>query len=448
MATVRLTDRRAKTIKAGGGTIAHGGVGGLALTPSKKEDCKGSWIVEYKDAITGKRCRDTLGHYPQMGIAEAGRVAAERKEQAAQGKSPRMLDAQSMAAEKQAAESTLETMCREYFQKCLERGVWRNQAEIKKRMRRLEIYVFPLLGSRPIRDVSAFEIVNCLQTPVREKKIGVRVRVSLKDSKGVWIDSPEVGNKILEFLNQVFQHAEALGMRDSNPIPAVRRGLGEVKDTRQKSERRYPSLPYSRLPAFVEAVLGDERLTDGKQILLIQILTAARTGAVRMMKWEDVDLVEGVWKLPARSELAKTESDRFFPLTPEVARLLTQRKMEAERIGEAAGLVFKNKRDGGAYSEMVVTAIMKAVAASGGIDLLKSDIVGKLAVPHGFRASFRTWATDRGFDDRWAETQLCHVFGNEVQQAYDRGSLVEQRRAMMAGWEAFVMSEIREAGDE
>ena len=97
---------------------------------------------------------------------------------------------------------------------------------------------------------------------------------------------------------------------------------------------------------------------------------------------------------------------------------------------------------------MVVTAIMKAVAASGGIDLLKSDIVGKLAVPHGFRASFRTWATDRGFDDRWAETQLCHVFGNEVQQAYDRGSLVEQRRAMMAGWEAFVMSEIREAGDE
>ena len=448
MATIRLTDRRAKTIKAGSGTIAHGGVGGLSLAPSKKEDGKGSWIVEYRDAVTGRRCRDTLGHYPQMSIAEAGRVAAERKEQAAQGKSPRMLDAQSMAAEKQAAENTLEMMCRAYFQKCLARGVWRNQAEIKKRMRRLEIYVFPLLGNRPIRDVSAFEIVNCLQTPVREKKIGVRVRVSLKDSKGVWIDSPEVGNKILEFLNQVFQHAEALGMRDNNPIPAVRRGLGEVKDTRQKSERRYPSMPYSRLPAFVEAVLGDERLTDGKQILLIQILTAARTGAVRMMKWEDVDLVEGVWKLPARSELAKTESDRFFPLTPEVARLLTQRKMEAERIGEAAGLVFKNKRDGGAYSEMVVTAIMKAVAASGGIDLLKSDIVGKLAVPHGFRASFRTWATDRGFDDRWAETQLCHVFGNEVQQAYDRGSLVEQRRAMMAGWEAFVMSEIREAGDE
>ena len=440
MPKIRLTDRKAKTIKAGTGSVAHGGVAGLSLVPSKKADGAGSWVLEYRDAVTGRRCRDTLGHFPQMSIAEAGGIATERRAIAAQGKSPRMRDAQLQAEERQAAENTLEAVCRDFFQGCLDRGVWRNKAEIEKRMRRLEIYVFPMLGSRPIRDVSAFELVTCLQTPVKAKTIGKRVQTTLKASKGVWLDSPEVGTKILGFLNQVFLHAEALGMRSNNPIPAVRQGLGEVVDTRQKSDRHYPSMPYQNVPAFVKKVLGRERLTDGQQMLLLQILMAARSGAIRMMQWRDVDLAAGVWKLPARSELAKTESDTFFPLTPKVRALLTQRWEAAEQYGGASGLVFQSKRTGKAYSDVALLAVMKTAAERYGREILVSDIAGKLAVPHGFRSSFRVWATENKADDRSAEMQLGHVVGDEVRQAYDRAVLLEQRRELMTRWEQYVFS--------
>ena len=116
MPKIRLTDRKAKTIKAGTGSVAHGGVAGLSLVPSKKADGAGSWVLEYRDAVTGRRCRDTLGHFPQMSIAEAGGIATERRAIAAQGKSPRMRDAQLQAEERQAAENTLEAVCRDFFQ--------------------------------------------------------------------------------------------------------------------------------------------------------------------------------------------------------------------------------------------------------------------------------------------------------------------------------------------
>lgn len=59
MPKIRLTDRKAKTIKAGTGSVAHGGVAGLSLVPSKKADGAGSWVLS-RDAVTGRRCRDTL----------------------------------------------------------------------------------------------------------------------------------------------------------------------------------------------------------------------------------------------------------------------------------------------------------------------------------------------------------------------------------------------------
>ncbi len=62
---------------------------------------------------------------------------------------------------------------------------------------------------------------------MKAKTIGKRVQTTLKASKGVWLDSPEVGTKILGFLNQVFLHAEALGMRSNNPFPLFGKDWGK-----------------------------------------------------------------------------------------------------------------------------------------------------------------------------------------------------------------------------
>ncbi len=52
-----------------------------------------------------------------------------------------------------------------------------------------------------------------------------------------------------------------------------------------------------------------------------------------------------------------------------------------------------------------------------------------MAVPHGFRATFRNWAADTTNSPRevW-EMALAHTLGSKVEAAYNRGGLLEKRR--------------------
>ena len=63
---------------------------------------------------------------------------------------------------------------------------------------------------------------------------------------------------------------------------------------------------------------------------------------------------------------------------------------------------------------------------------------GRTVVPHGFRSSFRDWATDHRADypDTMIEIALAHKVGNEAKRAYLRTKMVERRREMMAAWSA------------
>ena len=67
----------------------------------------------------------------------------------------------------------------------------------------------------------------------------------------------------------------------------------------------------------------------------------------------------------------------------------------------------------------------------------KKDGLG--CTPHGFRSSFKGWATA---DGRWSwesiELCLAHRVGNSVAQAYFRDNLLEQRRPIMDEWGEFV----------
>jgi integrase len=64
---------------------------------------------------------------------------------------------------------------------------------------------------------------------------------------------------------------------------------------------------------------------------------------------------------------------------------------------------------------------------------------GAAAIPHGLRTAFRVWVSDvSGYDADLGEVALWHKLGSKTQQAYDRGDMVEKRRAMMTEWGAFL----------
>ena len=58
---------------------------------------------------------------------------------------------------------------------------------------------------------------------------------------------------------------------------------------------------------------------------------------------------------------------------------------------------------------------------------------------HGFRTSFRMWAAEQtDYPREVAEAALAHQNPDRVEAAYQRGTLLPKRHAMMEDWSKFI----------
>lgn len=372
-----------------------------------------------------------------MSITEAGRIGAELKALARGGISPRKEKERKLEEARQAQKKTFEAVGRMFFEEKQKDGAWRNNDAVARNIRRMERFIYPLIGDKPIAELKAADIAAALKTPVQPLMRGQRIVKPLNQCRGVAFDSPGTAEKITAVIGQIFTYAEAMGLRDNgNPMKAVAVLLKKGRHV-QGVERHQPSLPFEHIPKFVKTLL-EEVGGDAKNALLVLLLIAARSGAVSCMKAEDVKIDKGYWRLPAFSELGKTSSDVLYPLTPRLKRLLAERKEKARGsyLFEGAGL------KGKPVSNTAINSVIRRMAETGRHnDWLVLDAAGALPVPHGFRATFRAWATTNGYEERLIERQLAHVFGR-VRRAYDREHLIKERLQMMMAWEDFCFSEV------
>jgi integrase len=63
-----------------------------------------------------------------------------------------------------------------------------------------------------------------------------------------------------------------------------------------------------------------------------------------------------------------------------------------------------------------------------------SSEAGRVATAHGFRSSFRDWASENGYARDLAERALAHTISDQAEAAYHRTDLIDQRRPMMEAW--------------
>ena len=71
---------------------------------------------------------------------------------------------------------------------------------------------------------------------------------------------------------------------------------------------------------------------------------------------------------------------------------------------------------------------------------IASTTPGKIATMHGFRSSFRDWASEQtNTAPDIVEAALAHVRGDATVQAYARSDLFDKRRELMGKWARFVM---------
>jgi integrase len=145
----------------------------------------------------------------------------------------------------------------------------------------------------------------------------------------------------------------------------------------------------------------------------------------------EVDLEARVWTIPASRMKAK-QAHRV-PLSARCIEILRSRYKDG-----CKGLVFQTRK-ATAYTDMAMTKLLRDAN-------VQSDTPGRIATAHGFRSSFRDWASEHSYPRDLAEKALAHTIKNQTEAAYHRTDLLEQRREMMDAWERHCLANQRSKG--
>ena len=209
--------------------------------------------------------------------------------------------------------------------------------------------------------------------------------------------------------------AVAQGFRADNPAgDMLSQALGRQADV----TRHMRALPHREVAAAIHTVQDSHAGPITKLAFAFLVLTAARSGELRLATWDEIDLEAEVWTISA--ERMKAQREHRVPLSGRALDILR----EAQTLADGSGWVFPSPT-GKPLSNMTLSKLLK--------DL------GIPAVPHGFRSSFRDWAQECTNAPRAVmEAALAHANPDKVEAAYARSDLFERRRVLMGQWAAYL----------
>ena len=201
------------------------------------------------------------------------------------------------------------------------------------------------------------------------------------------------------------------GYRPDNPAGDA---LGQALGRQRVVVQHMRALPHGEVADALATVRTCRAVVTTKDAFELLVLTAARSGEVRLATWDEMDLDAAVWTIPAARMKAKR--DHRVPLSGRALAILH----DARRRSDGSSLVFRSPR-GKPLSDMTLSKLIKEL--------------GIAAVLHGFRSSFRDWAAEQTNTPREVvEAALAHTVRNPTEAAYARSDLFERRRRLMDDW--------------
>ena len=389
-----LTNTKAKALKPNDAPLPDGTVVGLRLKPSIKAG-QGKWELRFTSPVLQKRRDMGLGKFPDISIAEARKRGAEAHQKIAVGLDPiAERERQRATIRSVGGPPTFEQAARKRFEEI--KPGFSDGKHVDQWINTLATYVFPHLGAQLVTDLKAKDFAAVL--------------------KPIWLDKPETARRVKQRCNSVMESAMAHDWIEVNVVASV----GALLPKQSSRPQHHAAMPWKKVPDFVEGLTMGASVALSRKALVFIILTAARSGEVRQMVWEEVDLQEGVWTIPANRMKARVLHS--VPLSKPALTLLG----DLRKDGAGQGIVFPS-RNGTSLSDTAISKHLKGLS-------LPSDRPGKSPTVHGFRTSFRNWASENSYSRDLAERALAHAIKNEVEAAYHRTDLLEQRAPMMQAW--------------
>ena len=390
--------------------------------PGRYSDGLGLWLQVTKSATGDEVTKAWLFRYMrhgrarQMGLGPLHTVSLKEARERAKAARQILLDGDDPLEIKRERrdQARTETAERILFKDAAQRFLdlheagWKNPKHRQQWQNTLKAYAYPTLGNRPIAAIDGSLITEALTS--------------------IWTKKPETARRVKQRIERVVQW-----VKDGMPLPLR---------TASKRVEHHPALPFAELPAFMAELR--ERESISARALEFTIINVARTEDTIGAKWKEIDLEAGVWTVSDGRH--KTGEDFEIPLSKRAIEILNSLPRE-----RGSSFVFPGGKAKAPLSSAAMSEFLKGMhkaRAAVGLPAWVDKASGRLAVPHGFRSSFRDWAGDRtNFARELIETAMSHKIKDRAEAAYRRSAALEKRRQLMEAWARYCASPARASAD-
>ena len=369
---------------SGPGRYGDGGTLFLRVAPGGSK----GWVQRL--TIGGKRRDLGLGGWPLVTLAEAREQALENRRLVRRGGDP-LADKRraKVPTFSEASDSALEA----------NRRRWRNAKTVDNWRATMDKYAHPVFGDRPVDQIGREDVLRVLVP--------------------IWTAKPEIGRKVRQRIRATLAWAQAHGHVEHN---VAGEAINAALPSMMSRKTHFRALPYQEVAAALDTIGASRASVAAKACLRFLVLTACRSGEARGATRAEVDLDAREWRIPASR--MKGGAEHRVPLSDAAAAVLEL----VRPLRDESDLVFPSPvRPGRPLSDMALTKTLRDTG------------LADRATVHGFRSSFRDWASERtSVPHAVCEMALAHRVGSDVERSYARSDLFEKRRRLMDQWGRFV----------
>lgn len=357
----------------------------------------GAMVWRFKYYFAGKREKLTIGRYPEIGLAKARELRDDAAALVAIGKSPAK-DKQANKI-KQRIEAARAFTFRDLAEAWFADDVAKRSENWQYNVRNwLKLDIYPDLGDMDPRTIT-------------EDHVGDVVRKVVKRN------APNSANKIRAICAQIFEYGIDKREVAQNPV-------AKIKPVKAPETQSHRALAVKEIKPFLEALEADNARLVSKIAIKLLMLTLTRKDELRLAKWQEFDLDNGVWEIAAH-RMKMRDPHRVY-LSTQALALLDQLKP----LSRPDGFILpSNSTPAKPIGHTTINSV---------IDRL--DIDGARFVPHGFRATASSILNEANFRHDVIERQLAHRDRNKVRAVYNQAEYAHERREMLQWWADYIDS--------
>ncbi len=346
------------------------------------------WRFDYR--FGGKRKTLSMGTYPDTSLKQAREKRDTAKKQIAANIDPAITRKIEKAG---SLENTFQAIAKEFIEDKKLSWSASHRAHVEQCFER---DVYPWIGNRPLKELSAVEVLATLRRIVNRGALETAARTK-------------------QFIGQAIRYGIASGRAERDVTADLRGAL--PSPTRGHFPAITEPKPLAQLLRDIDAYSGNFVVRTALQL---QPLIFARPANLAAAEWTEFDLEAAEWRIAA--DKMKMKDAHIVPLSKQAITLLR----DIYPLTGAGRYVFASNQ-GKTGNEPHISR------ESIGAAIRRMGYQGQHTA-HGFRTTASTLLHEQGFHSDMIERQLSHAERNQVKAAYNRAQHLPERRKMMQSW--------------